>query len=145
MMARIDARAWKAVREHSLQGYPNEMCGVLLGRVGDPVGILEAHGCANVNTERSRDRYLIDPMAQLVIEKDARARALDVVGYFHSHPDHPAVPSVTDLEFSWEDLLYLIVSVRDARVADRKVWMRRAGTKTFKEVELEAPAAVAGA
>jgi proteasome lid subunit RPN8/RPN11 len=125
------------VEAQACAGYPNEVCGILLGRAGDPAQILEAHACANVVTERVRDRYLIDPLEQLRIEKDARARSLDVVGYYHSHPDHPAQASATDLEQSWEQSLYLIVSVREGRVEERRAWFRAPGRAAFEEVFLE--------
>ncbi|HTB21089.1 MAG TPA: M67 family metallopeptidase [bacterium] len=128
-LAEVEARACAA--------YPHEACGVLLGRAGDPARILEAHACANAVTERARDRYLIDPLDQLRIEKDARARSLDVVGYYHSHPDHPAQASATDLEQSWERLLYLIVSVRAGRVEERRAWFRAPGRSSFEEVLLD--------
>jgi len=127
-LAEVEARASAA--------YPQEACGILLGRAGDPIQVLEAHACANVVTERARDRYLIDPLEQLRIEKDARARSLDVVGYYHSHPEHPASASATDLEQSWEQLLYLIVSVRGGRVEERRAWFRAPGQAAFEEVLL---------
>jgi proteasome lid subunit RPN8/RPN11 len=126
-----------AVETEACRSYPHEACGILLGRAGDPSAVLEAHACANVNAERSRDRYLIDPVQQLRIEKDARLRSLDVVGYYHSHPDHPSQASATDLEQSWEQLVYLIVSVKEGRVADRRAWFRPLGAKAFEEAALD--------
>jgi proteasome lid subunit RPN8/RPN11 len=138
--ARLGAAAWSAVEAEARARYPHEICGVLLGRAGDPLAVSEAHVCPNVNVERSRDRYLIDPKEQVKIERSGRERGLDVVGYFHSHPDHPADASATDLEFSWEDLLYVIVSVRNGSVAAAKGWWRPAGARQFEEVALEAGA-----
>jgi|SRR5665213_862124 len=129
-------QAWHAVKAHVVQGYPHETCGILLGRPGDPLEIVEAHACANAVTERAHDRYLLDPNDQLRIEKDARLRSLEVLGYYHSHPDHPAQASATDLEHSWERFFYLIVSVREGRVADRKIWVREADQLSFDEVTL---------
>jgi proteasome lid subunit RPN8/RPN11 len=129
--------AWAAIEAQVCGGYPHEACGVLLGRAGENAEILEAHACANVNTERAQDRYLIAPLDQLRIEKDARMRALDVVGYYHSHPDHPAAASATDLQLSWEQLVYLIVSVREGRAVDRKAWFRPSGKLAFEEVGLD--------
>lgn len=137
MKARLSPGAWAAIEAQVRGGYPHEACGVLLGRAGENAEILEAHACANLNTERAQDRYLIDPRDQLTIEKGARLRSLDVVGYFHSHPDHPAAASATDLDQSWEQLVYLIVSVREGRVADRKAWFRPAGKLAFEEVGLD--------
>jgi proteasome lid subunit RPN8/RPN11 len=124
------------LESYAQAGYPHEICGILLGRAGETAEIREAHSCPNLNAERSRDRYLIDPLEQMRVERDARARGLDVLGYFHSHPDHPAAASATDLELSWEDLVYLIVSVRDAKVVDRRAWRRAPGAKAFDEIPI---------
>ena len=62
--------------------------------------------------ESERNRFLIDPLEQLRVEKDARARGLDVLGYYHSHPDHPARPSNYDREHAWPWYSYVIVSVQ---------------------------------
>jgi proteasome lid subunit RPN8/RPN11 len=130
--------ALAAIESHLIQAYPDEACGVLLGRPGEPTAIVEAHPCANVNVERARDRYLMNPADQMRIEKEARRRSLDVVGYYHSHPDHPAQASATDLALSWEQVVYLIVSVMDGRVAERRAWFRPSGGKSFEEVALDA-------
>jgi proteasome lid subunit RPN8/RPN11 len=135
--AGIAPGAWAAVEAHVAKAYPDEACGVLLGLADGPFEVLEAHACANVNLERSRDRYLLDPAEQLRIEKDARLRSLDVVGYYHSHPDHPAQASLTDLEHSWEQVIYLIVSVREGRAVDRRAWFRPLGHRSFEEVALD--------
>jgi len=129
--------AWAAVESHLIKAYPDEACGILLGRAGEPFAIVEAHPCANLNVERSRDRYLMAPTDQMRIEKEARRRSLDVVGYYHSHPDHPAQASATDLALSWEQVLYLIVSVTEGRVAERRAWFRPLGRKSFEEVALD--------
>ena len=138
MRAGLAPGAWAALESHLIQAYPNEACGVLLGRAEAPFAVVEAHACANLNTERSRDRYLMDPADQIRVEKDARRRSLDVVGYYHSHPDHPAQASATDLELSWEQVLYIIVSVREGKVAERRAWFRPLGQKSFEEVALDA-------
>lgn len=137
MRAQVRNTAWAAVEAHARQGYPQEVCGVLLGRAGETLQVQEAHPCSNRNVERAQDRYLIDPLQQMRFERDGRRRGLDVVGYFHSHPDHPALPSQTDLELSWENLLYLIVSVRHGKVVEAKAWQRAGGQKSFAEVALE--------
>ncbi len=126
-----------AIRQHGRTGYPHEVCGVLLGRGGATPEVLEAVACGNANTERSADRYLIDPQDQLRVEKDARARGLDVVGYYHSHPDHPSQASETDRAQSWEGLAYLILAVEKGRDARLQGWWRTAGSERFEELSLE--------
>ncbi len=100
--------------------YPFEACGVMIGRAETCAGATPArrrrvvvedvfHG-RNLNAERARNRFLLDPQDHLAADRVARRRGLDVVGFWHSHPDHPARPSATDLEAAWEDHSYLIVS-----------------------------------
>jgi proteasome lid subunit RPN8/RPN11 len=89
--------------------YPNEGCGVLIGSVADAqVTIVDATSARNLNTDRARDRYDLDPADFIRADRDARERGLDVVGFWHSHPDHPARPSQTDTERAWIDYVYII-------------------------------------
>lgn len=138
MKARLEAAALEAIRAAAQAGYPHEVCGVLLGRLAPAeAAVLEAHACPNLNTERARDRYEMDPQAQLRVEKDARARGLDVVGYYHSHPDHPADASETDQSLSWEGTLYLIQAVDAGRAGRLKAWWRDPGVPRLAEVPLQ--------
>ncbi|MEM7355468.1 MAG: M67 family metallopeptidase, partial [Acidobacteriota bacterium] len=91
--------------------YPFEACGVMVGRTeAERVLVEDIFQARNLNVERARDRFLLDPQDFLAADKAARARGLDIVGIWHSHPDHPARPSITDLEAAWEGYSYLIIS-----------------------------------
>jgi proteasome lid subunit RPN8/RPN11 len=99
------------IRDLAIAAYPDEGCGVLLGRfAGARVEVVDATSGNNLNTERSRDRYLLDPDDIVRADRDARARGLDVVGFWHSHPDHPARPSQFDTDHAWVDYVYVIVN-----------------------------------
>jgi proteasome lid subunit RPN8/RPN11 len=99
------------VREFAAAAYPDEGCGVLLGRfAGQRVEVVDANSGTNQNTDRSRDRYLLDPADIVRGDREARERGLDVVGFWHSHPDHPARPSQFDTDHAWVDYVYLIVT-----------------------------------
>jgi proteasome lid subunit RPN8/RPN11 len=136
--ARLGRQALEALRKHAAKDYPREACGVLLGRrQGGPLEILEAVACANANTERAADRYLLEPLEQLKIEKDARSRGLEVLGYYHSHPDHPSRASATDLAQSWEGLLYLIQAVEKGKPSSLQGWWRDPGQADFSELGVE--------
>ena len=83
---------------HVKEGYPDECCGALLGTVAkdEALGtknVEDSHALTNINKERSTDSYEIDPLELLKVEKEASNRGLVVVGYYHSHPDHPDEPS----------------------------------------------------
>jgi proteasome lid subunit RPN8/RPN11 len=114
---RIGAAALEVVRAHAEEGYPNEICGVLIGPAGKG-WISEARRARNAVIERARDRYEIDPVDQLRIQRECDAGGLEILGYYHSHPDHPARPSVFDTERAWAGMLYLIVSVAQGRQVD---------------------------
>ncbi|MFI5312879.1 MAG: M67 family metallopeptidase [Candidatus Dormibacteria bacterium] len=91
--------------------YPDEGCGVLLGRfAGKRVEVVDATSGMNLNTTRSRDRYLLDPADIVRADREARERRLDIVGFWHSHPDHPARPSQFDTDHAWMDYVYVIVN-----------------------------------
>ncbi len=129
----------EAVRAHLRAavraGYPNETCGLLLGRAEDErVRVHEAQSAGNLNHERPGDRYDLDPQDLLRAEHRARALGLEVVGVWHSHPDHPAEPSETDRAGAFEGWSYLILSVTAERVRDMRSWRLRAGR--FFEEEL---------
>lgn len=109
--------AYAAIAEHAAQGYPYEICGVMVGPPGDGL-VTEVHRARNVEEERPEVRYLIAPQDQLRIERDAEKRGLDVLGYYHSHPDHPAQASITDASRSWVGYVYVIVSCRQGSVVD---------------------------
>jgi proteasome lid subunit RPN8/RPN11 len=81
-------------------------------------------------------RYAISPEQLLQISGSARERGLDVVGYYHSHPGHDAVPSRLDLESAWPEVSYLIVAVRGRRVTEVRCWRLREGGGAFREMDI---------
>jgi proteasome lid subunit RPN8/RPN11 len=140
MVIRLNSTSLGQIRAHGARDYPNECCGVLFGRVDGGVKlVIEAVPLKNLRTEpekakeilplevpgreSERNRFLIDPREQLRAEKDARARGLEVVGYYHSHPDHPARPSNYDREHAWPWYSYVIVSVVRGEAKELTSWV----------------------
>jgi proteasome lid subunit RPN8/RPN11 len=118
------------------QGYPRETCGLLLGATEGGARTVEAARRArNLEVERARDRYELDPQDFLSAAHEAAGRGLEIVGVWHSHPDHPALPSETDREMAWPGWSYLIVSVGASGAADWRSW--RFDGKTFQEEVIE--------
>ncbi len=115
----------EAVRRHGEADYPYECCGLLLGTFG-PDGVkkvVETYPISNAREEEAkRNRFLIRPEELLKGEREARARRLDVVGFYHSHPDHPAVPSGFDLDHAWPTYSYVIVAVASGRAGEVLSW-----------------------
>lgn len=109
----------EAVWRHAEQSYPYECCGLLLGRFQDGRRqVAAAERMRNVNTASPRTRYDLDPREHLAAQRSARARGLEIIGFYHSHPDHPAQPSQYDLEHAaWPGYSYLIVSIEHGRRA----------------------------
>ena len=114
-----------AIRAHGRETYPDECCGALLGRLQGEVAVVEAvEAIRNVReTEERRRRFLVDPRDYLAIEREASRRGLLVLGFYHSHPDHPAAPSVFDRLHAWPNLHYLILSVADGEPAEMTSWL----------------------
>lgn len=111
-MVHIERTAWSVILAHLRKDYPREGCGILLGRDGDPRVVVEAWPCRNAYEGDRPDRFQLDPLEQLAAERYARGAGLDVVGFFHSHPDEDSYFSRTDLEHSWPWYSNVVVSLR---------------------------------
>jgi len=116
------------------RAYPEEGCGVLIGRaVGDAREVVEVLAFENQRADSRANRYLIAPEQVLAAERRARDLGLDVVAFFHSHPDHPARPSAFDLEHAWPWYDYLIVGVEQGRARQATAWRLREDRSAFDE------------
>lgn len=132
--------ARRTIEEAAARGYPHEVCGVLLGSpVAGGVQVVEAVQVRNANAERARDRYQLDPDEFLRVDQRARAAGCDVVGIWHSHPDHPALPSATDRQHAWEEYAYVIVAVQRGSIDALRAWWLTHGEFQEAEVTDEEP------
>jgi proteasome lid subunit RPN8/RPN11 len=119
-MLKIAPKDYEALRRHGEETYPHECCGILVGRTDDAgVRIVTSTArCGNTRTDSPQNRYNIDPRDHIRIQYEARARGEDIIGYYHSHPDHPARWSQTDLaEAPWPGYSYVITSVEKGTAA----------------------------
>jgi proteasome lid subunit RPN8/RPN11 len=107
------------IRRHGEETYPHECCGVLLGTIdGDTRQVLAAVRCGNTRTDSPQNRYSIDPHELVRVQREARERQLEIIGFYHSHPDHPARWSPTDFdEAHWIGCSYVITSVEKGQAA----------------------------
>lgn len=111
------------MREHLQQGYPNEACGALIGSAdGTAYEVTEFRPMRNTVTDRPWDRYALDPLEQLRVQKDAEARGLEIIGFAHSHPDHPPIPSRFDAEHAWTFYSYVVASVQKGKLVEARAW-----------------------
>jgi proteasome lid subunit RPN8/RPN11 len=118
--------------------YPNEGCGLLLGRWNGAEEriIEEVRPMENARLDSPRNRYLIRPEELLRISREVEPRGLEVVGFYHSHPDFNAVPSAFDREHAWPGYGYLIVRVQDGEPRETRAWSLREDREEFVEAEL---------
>jgi proteasome lid subunit RPN8/RPN11 len=110
------------IRAHGAETYPHECCGALLGRDNDPREILGLFSLINRRDDSPRNRFSVTAQDVLDAEKYARQQGLDVVGWYHSHPDHPARPSDYDRDHAWPWYSYVIVSVVQGQPQDLTSW-----------------------
>jgi proteasome lid subunit RPN8/RPN11 len=117
----VPQAAFDAVRAHGESTYPHECCGILLGRVSaEGIAVEEAVRAGNTRLDSARNRYNIEPGDLIRAQREGRARGLDIVGFYHSHPDHPAFWSPTDLaEAHWYGCAYVITSIDGKNGAPR--------------------------
>ena len=130
------------IRAHGEATDPEECCGILVGRTRKAAGgngavlarVVRLVGAENEREDENRhNRYLIPPEVILRTEREARADGLDVVGYYHSHPDHPSRPSDFDRDHAWPGYSYLIVSVREGQARDERSWRLSNDRSRFDE------------
>jgi len=112
-----------AIRKHGEADYPHEACGLMGGTTeGDRTVVRQLVPLANERSDSARNRYLIDPDAFRRAQKTLDDEGLDIVGVYHSHPDHPAEPSETDRRAGWEGWSYLIAAVESGEVTALRSW-----------------------
>lgn len=124
---------------HGERDYPFECCGLLIGRFAENGRkvLVETYQISNAREEKAkRNRFLIRPEELMRGERYARERQLDVIGFYHSHPDDQAIPSPYDLEHAWPAYSYIIVSVRAGRAGKLLSWEMEADRSKFNPEEI---------
>lgn len=137
-MIRCPDGVMETMRAHARRSYPHEACGALLGRVVDG-GAKEVVGAVPLENERTDEperRYLISPGALRELGREAASVALEIIGFYHSHPDHPAEPSAYDREHAWPWYAYLIVEVRGGEAGTLRGWRLADDRSSFLEEEI---------
>jgi proteasome lid subunit RPN8/RPN11 len=135
---RLGEPVLQTIRRLAGAAYPHEGCGVLIGAyaAGGEILVEVATSGRNLWTERMRDRYDLDPADIAAAERQARAGGRDVVGFWHSHPDHPAQPSRFDTDRAWVDYAYLIVTTTREGSGDLNGFRLEGEGQPFEQVPL---------
>ena len=123
-----------AIRRHGEETYPHECCGALVGRGGRVEAVV---ALPNTTEEGPRRRFLVRPSDYRLAEQRARELGGELLGFYHSHPDHPARPSQYDLDHAWPTFSYVIVSVAAGAAGDITVWRLKDDRSTFEEGTLQ--------
>ena len=139
-MIHIAEKQLQEIRDHGVRDYPYECCGLLLGRYSaEGKVVTETYPISNAREESAkRNRFLIEPAELMRGERYARDHDLEVVGFYHSHPDSPAVPSQYDLEHAWPTYSYIIVSTRASEATDLFSWEQEPDRSKFNQEEIRA-------
>lgn len=141
-MLYFSKKVYEEMISHAKEIYPHEVCGALVGELQSKFkgreqeiskNVLKIYRMENINKDRAHDRYEINPKELLKIEKEASADGLQVIGFYHSHPDHPDRPSDFDRERGWPSYAYIIISVRNGKDISVKSWTFDEEAEPFRE------------
>lgn len=146
-MIEVNEQHLSEMRRHGQRDYPFECCGLMLGRFessGHKI-VIETYPISNAREEEAkRNRFLIRPEELMRGEKYAREQGLDVIGFYHSHPDERAVPSKYDLDHAWPTYSYIVVSVENGQAVDLRSWEMEPDRSKFNAEEITEASRVAG-
>jgi len=131
----LSERVLDSIRRHAAAAYPHECCGALIGATVQDgfVEAVDARELDNVTDEGPRRRFRVSPSDYRQAEARARELGAELLGFYHSHPDHPALPSQYDLDHAWPNFSYVIVAVAQGTPGDLRSWRLRPDRSAFEE------------
>ena len=136
-MIKISENLIDQIRKHGENTYNEECCGAIIGETNNGYKII--HELFEFNNEKDENRarrYLISPEQYKLAEKQADERKLELLGFYHSHPDHPAKPSQFDTDHALPWFLYMIVSVQNGQAKDLTAWLLKEDHSGFDEQKI---------
>ena len=133
MALELQAGTANAIRRHGAETYPNECCGALVGRDGV---VFDVYPLPNTTEEGPRRRFRVRPQDYRAAEHQAGQAGAELLGFYHSHPDHPARPSQYDQDHAWPYFSYIIVSVRAGVPEEMTSWRLRDDRSAFDQEDL---------
>lgn len=134
----VSKALFEQIEREGAQTYPNECCGIMIGRDEGGRRVVERLEPVNNQFEEGEQyhRFLITPDVLMKAEKSAGARGKLVLGFYHSHPDHPARPSEYDREHAWPFYSYVIVAITKREPTDMTCWVLDEETEAFRRQEI---------
>ncbi|HTB14930.1 MAG TPA: M67 family metallopeptidase [Bryobacteraceae bacterium] len=136
-MIRINSEAWETMVAHAQSTFPDECCGVMIGKTdGEVKNVTSAIAVENAYKGKQEDRYEIRPEDLLAVDKNARAQGLDLIGIFHSHPDCDAYFSKTDLENSCPWYSFVVLSIKGGKFDHANCFLPNADQTAAEKEEL---------
>ena len=133
-MIRMTKESVRQIEQHGERTYPEECCGILLGLKKDGVQKVEiVVELDNSQDGNRRRRFFVTPKQYLQAERMAVERGLELLGFYHSHPDHPAIPSAFDTEHALPCFIYVIVSVVEGKAKSMTAWLLSETREHFNE------------
>jgi proteasome lid subunit RPN8/RPN11 len=141
ILAEISGNLLESMKQQSAEKYPEECCGVLIGTVRENGvrNIAYLFETQNQHTDNRARRFLIEPDDFRKADQFARENGAEIIGYYHSHPDHDAVPSEHDRELAWPWYIYIIISVLEGKPSSVLGWMLRDDRNGYDGVQIEIP------
>jgi proteasome lid subunit RPN8/RPN11 len=140
-LLKISEELARKIRAHGVETYPHECCGAILGRESeDAREVLRLMPLANRRDDSPRNRFEVTPDDVRLAEKTARDQKLELIGWYHSHPDAPARPSEFDREHAWPWYSYIIVSVQSGQPRDMNSWRLRDDRSAYDSEAIESAA-----
>ena len=149
-MVKIGKEAYEGMIKHCESGYPYEVCGVMIGAgkeishyrkcrnlIEEDTVDTEFKNSNQLGSDRLRDRFELDPKSYLEADEWARSEGLEILGIYHSHPDHPSKPSETDRQIASPFWGYIIFSINEGKFNDARLWYINEDDYQFEQREYE--------
>jgi proteasome lid subunit RPN8/RPN11 len=133
----IDKSKIRDIENQVKKSYPFECCGLLVGTNTSEKKVVDVCPVHNKNTERTHDRYEIDGREFVRIDREYSKKGLQIIGIYHSHPDHPSMPSVYDTNHAWSGYSYMIIAIEKGEKIDIRSWVFHEEEKQFREEEIQ--------
>lgn len=150
MVVKISRQVYEDMIKHAESGYPYEVCGVMIGSGEEIISFRECKNLIaedqvetefkntnNLDKERLRDRFELDPKSYIEADEWARSKGLEILGIYHSHPDHPSRPSETDRQVASPFWGYIIFSINQGKFNDARLWYINEDDYQFEQREFE--------